>query len=197
MARQTQRTRLSLSQRDAKLRELILLIATRSEGDKPFGAVKLNKLLFYTDFLAYLNFGEAITGQEYQKLPQGPAPRRMLPVLKKMIDKEDLAIRRHDYYGKDQQRAFALTPPDMGRFNFAEIELIDRVVEMFWGKNASEMSAISHQFLGWKLAAMNETIPYSVALVGSREPTAEEQKRGLALESLARQCKGEKNFKAS
>jgi hypothetical protein len=57
-----------------------LLIATRSEGDEPFGAVKLNKLLFYADFFAYVKFGECITGQEYQKLAQGPAPRRMLPV---------------------------------------------------------------------------------------------------------------------
>jgi hypothetical protein len=32
--------------------------------------VKLNKLLFFSDFTAYLLFGESITGQEYQKLDQ-------------------------------------------------------------------------------------------------------------------------------
>jgi len=46
---------------DTKLKELILLLARESEGDPHFGATKLNKELFYTDFLAYLNFGQAVT----------------------------------------------------------------------------------------------------------------------------------------
>jgi hypothetical protein len=35
---------------DEKLRELILYVSTLSENDPNFGAAKLNKLLFYTDF---------------------------------------------------------------------------------------------------------------------------------------------------
>lgn len=179
------------AERDAKLRELILLIATRSEGDETFGAVKLNKLLFYADFYAYVKFGESITGQEYQKLAEGPAPRRMLPVVNEMIENHELAIRKNDYYGKDQQRAFALQDPDTSRFHFAETELVDRVLEHFRGKNAAEMTIMSHQFVGWRLAKQGETIPYSVALVGSREPTTEERKRGLELEALAQKCLAE------
>ncbi len=52
---------------DIKLRELVLYLATLSEGDATFGKVKLNKLLFYADFNAYLKFGKPITGHEYQK----------------------------------------------------------------------------------------------------------------------------------
>lgn len=175
-------------EQDAKLRELILLIAIRSEGDEPFGAVKLNKLLFYCDFLAYVNFGKAITEQDYQALPQGPAPRRMRPVLDAMQAEGDIAVRKQDYYGRDQQRTFAQRSPDISKFKFEEIELVDRLIKEFWGKDATTMSIMSHQFLGWKLAGPGETIPYCVALVGSREPTPEERKRGLSLESLARQC---------
>jgi hypothetical protein len=53
------------------------------------------------------------------------------------------------------------------------------------------MSFMSHQFIGWKLAGTGETIPYCVALVDSREPSPEEIKRGLALESLALSHLGE------
>src|ERR1035437_1475045 len=60
---------------DDKLRELVLYIATASEGDEPFGKVKLNKILFFADFEAYRRFVRSITGHEYQKLAQGPAPR--------------------------------------------------------------------------------------------------------------------------
>lgn len=49
-----------------KLRELVLYVCTASEGDESFGSVKLNKLLFYSDFLSYLQHGIPITGQEYQ-----------------------------------------------------------------------------------------------------------------------------------
>jgi len=65
MTKQTGNRSESQAERDKRLRELILLIATRSEGDEPFGAVKLNKLLFYADFFAYVKFGESITGQEW------------------------------------------------------------------------------------------------------------------------------------
>ena len=66
---------------DAKLRELVLLIATLSEGDEPFGKIKLNKVAFFSDFLAYLIFGRSITGHQYMRLPEGPAPRKLLLVI--------------------------------------------------------------------------------------------------------------------
>lgn len=191
MSSKAGKKRTTQAERDRKLRELILFIAIHSEGDEPFGAVKLNKLLFYCDFLAYVHFGEPITGQEYQALPQGPAPRRMLPVVNKMIEKDELAIRKHDYYGKDQQRAFAQRSPDIGYFSFEELELVDRVIKLFWGQSATAISNASHRFPGWKLAKKGETIPYAVALIGSREPTLAERKRGLELEAMARECLAE------
>jgi hypothetical protein len=190
MARETGNRPETQAERDARLREIILLIAIRSEGDKPFGAVKLNKLLFYADFLSYIKFGESITGQEYQALPQGPAPRRMLPVMQKMIEKEVLAIRENDYYGKNQQRPFALATPDTARFAYEQIALVEDVIKRFWGMNGTEISAASHRFIGWKISRVGETIPYSVALVGSRPPTPAETKRGLALDDLAKECLG-------
>lgn len=188
MAKETGNRKETQAERDKRLREIILLIAIRSEGDEPFGAVKLNKLLFYADFQSFVRFGESITGQEYQALPQGPAPRRILPVIEKMIEKEILAIRENDYYGKNQRRAFALDTPDTSYFSYEQIELVERIIKHFWGKNATEMSAASHRFVGWRLAKSGETIPYSVALVSSREPTLAETKRGLMLDGLAKQC---------
>ena len=60
-----------IQENDAKFRELILLIAVKSEGDSYFGETKLNMLLFYIDFLSYLELGLPITGQKYQKLAWG------------------------------------------------------------------------------------------------------------------------------
>ena len=59
--------------------ELIVLIASLSRDDPAFGDVKLNKLLFFSDFLAYTNLGHPTTGAEYQKLDFGPARRTGSP----------------------------------------------------------------------------------------------------------------------
>ena len=69
--------------RDAKLEALIGYIAEQSEGDRHFGLTKLNKMLWFIDLEAYRSLGETVSEQTYQKLPEGPAPRRMLPVLKR------------------------------------------------------------------------------------------------------------------
>ena len=179
---------------DEKLRELILLIATLSEGDKPFGKTKLNKVAFFSDFIAYLMFGKSITGHEYQRLPEGPAPRqllRVIPALRRPAEPDsDLAVRVDDYYGKALERPFALRIPNTKKFDAEEVKLVEDLVQEYWGKNARQMSDMSHRFIGWALARNGETIPYAVALVGCRKPTEEERKIGLSLEGAAFACLG-------
>ena len=51
---------------NAKLCELIIYIAEHSKDDTSFGAVKLNKLLYYSDFSAYRQLRNSITDAEYQ-----------------------------------------------------------------------------------------------------------------------------------
>src|SRR5450631_2039149 len=81
---------------DGKMEEIILHVAKESEKDDKFGAVKLNKILFYADFLSYLKRGKSITGQEYFALEEGPAPQRLLPIRQKMVKGGDLAIQNID-----------------------------------------------------------------------------------------------------
>lgn len=77
---------------EARFRELILYISQKCADDSTFGSVKLNKILFFSDFLTYAEFGEPITGFVYQKLANGPAPNRLLPIRNDMIEKGDLGL---------------------------------------------------------------------------------------------------------
>lgn len=164
-----------------KFKELLIYIALCSEGDDSFGAVKLNKLLFLSDFLAYLRLGKAITWVEYQALPQGPAPRRLVPIREELEEEGAVAVRQEDYYGYDQNRILALRRANLKLFSSEEVDIIRQVIELCRGKNASEISEFSHRFLGWRLAGQGETIPYSSALIGSREPSRLEVEHGLSL----------------
>jgi hypothetical protein len=170
---------------DEKLRELILLISELSQIDQKFGAIKLNKLLFHADFSSFLTYGQPITGQEYFKLPQGPAPRRLKLLTEQMRKRQEFAWQEVEYFGRPQKRPIALRAPDLSVFSGAEVNLIHQTLEKFWNKNATEISDQSHLFLGWKAVHLHETIPYTTALVSRRSPTEHERKRGLALQGLA------------
>ncbi len=70
----------------AKFRELFLYIAESCAEDPRFGAVKLNKILYYADFEAYRRLGEPITGDTYRKLSEGPAPGWLLQQRSILLD---------------------------------------------------------------------------------------------------------------
>jgi hypothetical protein len=176
---------------NAKFRELVLYLCRRSEGDATFGATKLNKLLFYSDFLAYRQLGEAITWQPYQRLKNGPAPKRLLPIVKKMEQNRDIAARQVRYYGRLQRQYCALREPNLSRFSGEEIALVDWLIKECWGKNAKEMSEMSHSFRGWRQARDRETIPYEVALVRFERPTKEQLAQGAAMANELRELAGD------
>jgi len=157
-----------------KLRELILYIAEQSEGDRSFGSIKLNKLLFFADFKAYLMFGQSITGQEYQKLPQGPAPRQILSVMNQMQEQSELAIALRQHFGYTQKKPIALREPDLSAFSGKEIALVDETIQCFAHLSANRISEVSHDFIGWQTVNENETIPYASALIDNRQLSPQE-----------------------
>ena len=173
------------SPNESKLRELIVYISSLSERDDSFGATKLNKLLFKADFKAYAQWGKPLTGVEYFALENGPAPRPMKKLLNLMRENGEIVVREKDYFGLEQHRIIPLRAPELQGFSVDEINLLFRLIQHYWGTSGTSMSEESHDFLGWALAKPEETIPYSVALVGGREPTLDEIRRGLALQPLA------------
>jgi hypothetical protein len=150
---------------DTKMKELILHVAEASQADEKFGAQKLNKILFYADFLSYLQRGKSITGQEYFALSEGPAPKRLLPIREAMCESGDIAIKRANYFGLPQERLVALRRPNYSELEAEDIALVDAIIEKLRGKNGKEVSEESHKFAGWRIAfAKGEKtlIPYSL-----------------------------------
>lgn len=161
---------------DRKMKELILYLASKSEGDPRFSSTKLNKLLFYCDFEAYRKLGHSITGHSYQKLPFGPAPKAVLPILSQMQRDGDCEEVRKDYFGREQRRVQANRPPETSLFSGEELELADQILEDLWESSASEVSERSHGFIGWQAAEYNEVIPYETVFLGDpRTPVTEEE----------------------
>lgn len=154
---------ISVSFDAAKFRELVLYVAAASETDPRFGAVKLNKILFYADFAAYLELGQPITGATYRKLNEGPAPAEMPPQRRILVDSGAATVEFRRYFGGPQQRIVPLRPACREIFAPGELEIVDQVVGGMWHMTAREASDFSHQELGWQVAEPGAEIPYPTA----------------------------------
>ncbi len=148
-----------------RFEELILFVVRRCEGDSTFGATKLNKLLFFIDFTAYRKFGYSVTGAEYQKLERGPAPKQLSPTPTLLREPGDLLTITRDYFGKERQRLIASREADLSGFSGQQIALVDEIIERLRDRNASSLSRLSHDFIGWRAAQYGDHIPYETALV--------------------------------
>jgi hypothetical protein len=149
-----------------KFKELILYIARESEGDSTFGATKLNKILFFCDFLSYRAYGEPITGQRYFKLPFGPAPRPLIPVVKELIEEGACIKVQRSHYGRPQDPIIAKREANLEVFTPRDIALADYVLRQLRDNDATQVSDLSHEFIGWQLAADQEDIPYETIFLG-------------------------------
>jgi hypothetical protein len=158
---------------DERFRELLLYVCEKCATDPKFGSTKLNKILYFSDFLAFARFGEPITGFEYQREKNGPVPKRMLPVRAEMVKAGDLAVQPIRLMsGRIQHRSVNLREPRLNVFTPSHIALVDSIIETFWGFNADEVSDFSHQMVGWKIADEGESIPYESVFI-SAEPLTE------------------------
>jgi hypothetical protein len=158
-----------------KFRELILYVAKQCEADPKCGATKLNKILFYSDFRAYEDLGAAISGEAYQKLENGPAPKRFVPVVRDLEEERACIWADRRYHGKNLRKLIALREPDLSVFKPAEIDLVRDIIEDLWDLNATEVSDLSHRFVGWQAADLKEEIPYNTVFVDDPRPLSAEE----------------------
>ncbi len=163
---------------ETKFKELIIYISMRSEDDTRFGAVKLNKLLYYSDFRAYISLGNPVTGATYQHLQEGPAPRELLSTRGQMLG-VDVRLESRPYFGgTTQERVVPQRPPDLSVFKLEELRIVDDVLTEFQNMNARQISQYSHEEYGWRLTDEGETISYTSAYFSSEPLTEAQIERG-------------------
>jgi len=169
-------------QNEDKLAELILYVSQKCADDPRFGAIKLNKILYFSDFLFYGNYGRPITGVEYQKLRMGPAPRRLLPIQKKLENAGALGVQPVPLRsGYTQKKPVNLRPPDLSQFSGEEIAMVDLVIQQLFEQDSESVSELSHQMVGFQAVDQGETIPYSTIFLSNPPLSATEIQRGLEI----------------
>ncbi len=122
---------------------------------------KMNKLLFFTDFLSYKRRGEGITGLAYKAIQYGPVPVCWDRVYSLIDDVESVEDEMFDYVGT---KLVSTLSPDMSSFSEEEILLLNEIVEKFKSYNAKMMTKYSHEEQAWiKNKDFKRIIKYSDA----------------------------------
>jgi uncharacterized phage-associated protein len=160
---------------EGKFTEMVLHVADRLRDDRAGGATKLNKVLYFADFAHVRTHGRPISGADYQKLPQGPAPRRLKPVRSQLVAQGAAEVITEEFLGYQMHRLVPLRVPDLSAFTTHELATIDKVLDDLQQLTATQVSDLSHEEPGWLHAADGESIPYEMAFVPKQQvltPTA-------------------------
>ena len=127
---------------------------------------KMNKVLFYIDFLSYRERGMAISGLAYNAIEFGPVPQRWDRVYS-AFDEVEEQLRL--VQGQECMSLKAGAEADMSGFSPEEMAVIDEVCLRLKDMTSRAVSKLSHEEKAWKEHVDKpETIPYSEAfsLVG-------------------------------
>ncbi len=172
---------MSIGGSEKKLAELILYISQKCAGDDYFGSVKLNKILFFSDFIAYGTWGKTISNAGYQHQPNGPVLHRMLPVIEELKRSASLAIQPTNCGGYRQNRPVNLREPDLSVFEAREIALVDDWIERLKPLSASQISRMTHETASWCSTDDYQEIDPRTVFISCSSPDAAQIKRGLEL----------------
>jgi uncharacterized phage-associated protein len=147
-----------------KMAAMISYVAARTTD---LYKTKLNKLLFYADFVSYYRFGYSISGSRYLHLPYGPVP-----------DSYEDTLDTLNHYGVidvvKQNSADLIRSGDNPAKQFLtdeERHTMDWVLEHYGALSASQLTEISHQEKAYRYTKTGEEIAYEYAKFFEKLPT--------------------------
>jgi hypothetical protein len=141
-------------------------LAERSANDDGFGVVKLNKLLYRSDFEAFRLIGHSITGATYERQDYGPVARELPRAL------DALAARGYIQWHHPAKGPYVrdvpgiLEAPDLSLFAKEELEIVDRSLDELSEHGGKSVSEWSHEeSAGWRLNDNGAEITYESGLI--------------------------------
>jgi len=142
-----------------KLTEMVVFFA----GFQPMWRTKLNKMLFYADFLHAKRHGVLISGARYVHMQYGPVPSDFYALQARLVDDADIdEVPAQE--GECSGTIFvARRPADREVFSAEELQTLKDVAAYFKGWSATQLVEFSHREPAWAETGDRETIPLSYA----------------------------------
>ncbi len=130
-----------------KINNMVLYFA---EKVQPF-KTKLNKLLFYADFLHFKQTCFSISGLTYQAIQKGPVPKNYDWIYDNAMEKKMVTVQLHDYgnYMGEQFMPTGERVFDETLFTESELKAMHTIAETFKTDTVNQIVNKSHQEAAW------------------------------------------------
>ena len=146
-----------------KLEHMILYLVKHLNGEF---ITKLNKMLWYCDFLHFKETSVSITGAQYVHLQYGPVPNSYdfitdMMQCERLLDKKEIIFdTEEDVVG---EKLTALVEPDEGIFSEKELRVMNFIIDTFRNYTATSIKNKSHQETAYLKSEDGEIISYEYA----------------------------------
>jgi len=144
-----------------KMKNMILYITQSLDGEF---ITKINKLLWYMDFLYFKEFSVSISGSPYVHLPYGPIPSDYdlivgVMIKEKLLEKEEIQFEE----GIVGENLKALSSYDKNSLSENELRIMNFVIDYFKDFSCGKISEYSHKEKPYRNTAENEKISYELS----------------------------------
>lgn len=142
-----------------RLRNMILFF---SEGG--VWKTKLNKLLWYADFVAFRRNTCSLSGIAYQRQTHGPVPFHFFTMLDVFEEEGDIQMEETLIGGYEGTMIYSTKEPDLSCFSASERDVLHFTRNYFARFNSGAISDMSHQERAWIETPQGHFIPYDYAI---------------------------------
>ena len=148
-----------------KFKDLVHYVCAACSDTELLGAIKLNKILWLSELLSYLNDGQSLTGENYLKRQFGPVPGHILSVLEELESEQKILVRNVTQYGRPKREFISLEEISIDWLSVGQLKMIDDVIEdICQNHTASTVSKFSHTQV-YDAAKTGENIPHFAMLM--------------------------------
>jgi DNA-binding transcriptional regulator YiaG len=140
-----------------KLTEMVVFFA---EKVQPF-KTKMNKLLFYADFIMFKQSCFSISVVRYKVIDLGPVPNNFQSIFEYLFNKEEINIITTEFpqgYIGEQFIARKNRPFNAGLFTVEELDVLEQVSQSFMQTSTNDMIALIHLEKAWKENEKNKNV---------------------------------------
>jgi len=131
-----------------------------SDKLSPF-KTKMNKLLFYADFLMFKQSCFSISGVRYKAIDMGPVPNNFQSIFEYLVNKDEIVIYTTEFpngYTGEQFKARKDRKFNAELFTENELKTLEKVATVFKETSTNGIIEISHLEEAWKKNSKDQSV---------------------------------------
>ena len=146
--------------RNPNFEKITEMVVYFSDKLSPF-KTKMNKLLFYADFLMFKQSCFSISGMRYKAIEMGPVPINFQSIFEYLANKNEIDIFTTEFpqgYIGEQFKSKNDRPFRAELFSENELNVLEKVATVFKPTSTNEMIELSHLEEAWKKNEKNKSV---------------------------------------